>query len=90
MSKKETPDYMINPINDELQAKKFICDMFFDKNLFHFASSAFDIVNIKNERAFTDKQAELINKRVEEVFKYIEDPFQLCLALIESKYEVIV
>ena len=81
---------MTTPITSIEEAKKFICDLYFDGKMYHFDASAFDIVDIKDNKAFTDEQAEELDKRVDEVFKYIEDPFQLCLALIENNYEVIV
>jgi hypothetical protein len=83
-------DYFKTPITSIEQAKKFICELYFDDNMFHFASSAYDIVDIKGERAFDDETASILDARVDEVFKYIKDPFQLCLALVEDSYEVIV
>ena len=83
-------DYFKTPITSIEQAKKFICDLYFDGDMFHFASSAYDIVDIKGERAFDNETASILDARVDEVFKYIKDPFQLCLALVEDSYEVIV
>ena len=77
---------MTTPITSIEEAKKFICQLYFDGNMFHFASSAYDIVDIKGERAFDDETAELLDERVDEVFNYIKDPFQLCLALVEGDY----
>ena len=81
-------DYFTKQITNEEEAKKFICDLYFDGNMFHFDSPANKIVDINSKQAFTDEEAELLDKREDEVFKYIKDPFQLCLALVESNYEV--
>jgi len=75
---------MTTPITSIEKAKKFICDLYFDGNMYHFASPAIDIVDIDGNQVFTDEQAEALEERVNEVFKYIEDPFQLCLALVET------
>jgi hypothetical protein len=83
-------NYMTKEIKSIEDAKRFICDLYFDGNMFHFASSAYDIVDIKSERAFDDETAKLLDKRVDEVFNYIKDPFQLCLALVEESYKVII
>lgn len=80
------PEYMTTPITDEKQAQKFICDLYFDDNLYHFDSPANEIVNFKtDERAFSDEECELLDQRVKEVFEHVEDPFILCLALIDPK-----
>ena len=80
------PEYMTTPITNEKQAQKFICDLYFDDNLYHFASPANEIVSLKTgERTFSDEECELLDQRVKEVFKYIEDPFPLCLALVDPK-----
>lgn len=81
---------MTTPITSIEEAKKFICELYFDGNMFHFGSSAMDIVDIDGNQAFTDEQAEALEERVDEVFKYIKDPFQLCVALVEDSYEVII
>lgn len=73
---------MTTPITSEQEAKKFICDLYFDGNMYHFSSSAFDIVDINSKPAFKLLEAEALDNRVDEVFKYIEDPFALCLALV--------
>jgi hypothetical protein len=82
-------NYMTTPITSIEEAKKFICDLYFDGNMYHFDSPAIDIVDVDGNQAFTDEQAEALEERVNEVFKYIKDPFQICLALVENSYEVI-
>jgi len=78
------PAYMVKRIQSELDAKKFICDLYFDDKMFHFASPAEDIVNINGEQAFNEIECALLEQRVEEVFDYIKDPFELCLALVNE------
>lgn len=76
--------YMTNEITNEKQAQKFITDLYFDDNMYHFASPAREIISFKtNKQAFTDEECDLLDKRVSEVFKYITDPFILCLALTD-------
>jgi len=78
--------YMTTPITNETEAQKFICDLYFDDHLYHFASPANEIISFKTgEKAFSDEECKLLDQRVKEVFDYIEDPFTLCLALIDPK-----
>lgn len=77
---------MIAKITNEKEAQKFICDLYFDDNLYHFASPASEIISFKTgEKAFSDIECQLLDERVKEVFEYIEDPFLLCLALVDPK-----
>ena len=76
--------YMTTEITNERQAQKFITDLYFDDNMYHFESPAREIISFKtNERAFSDEECDLLDKRVSEVFQYITDPFILCLALTD-------
>lgn len=80
------PKYMIAKITNEKEAQKFICDLYFDDHLYHFASPANEIISFKTgEPAFSEIECQLLDERVKEVFKYIEDPFTLCLALVDPK-----
>lgn len=75
--------YYYKKITSERSAKKFICDLYFDDKMFHFASDPKDIVNIEDDTpAFDDAECDLLRARIAEVFEYIEDPYQLCLALV--------
>jgi hypothetical protein len=54
--------------------------------MFHFDSDPADIIEFgTDQRAFTDEECEILRLRLDEVFEYIEDPFQLCLALVTEK-----
>lgn len=80
------PKYMIAKITNEKEAQKFICDLYFDDHLYHFASPASEIISFKTGKpAFTDIECQLLDQRVSEVFEHIEDPFTLCLALVDPK-----
>ena len=80
------PKYMISKITNEKEAQKFICDLYFDDNLYHFASPANEIVSFKTGKpAFSEIECKLLDERVKEVFEHIEDPFTLCLALVDPK-----
>ena len=77
--------YMTTPITNNEEAKKFICDLYFDDNLYHLDEKASSIIrNTTGERAFTDEECEQLDKRVDECFKYmIIDPHQLCCSLTD-------
>ena len=80
------PKYMITKITNEKEAQKFICDLYFDDHLYHFASPAKEIINFKTGKpAFSEIECKLLDERVKEVFEHIEDPFTLCLALVDPK-----
>lgn len=78
--------YMTKKIKSNKEAQRFITELYFDDNLYHLDSDAKDIINFKTgERAFTDEECKLLDQRVDEVFKYISDPFILCLALLDPE-----
>jgi hypothetical protein len=75
--------YMTTPITSIEEAKKFICELYFDGNMFVFDDPASCFVsNSTGEPAFTAEECKHLDARVDEVFQYMEDPFQLCLALV--------
>jgi len=81
-----TPDYFYKEIKSEFEAKAFICYLYFDNKMFHFASELEEIYNIEDDRpAFNKQECDLLRARIAEVFKYIDDPYQLCLALVTEK-----
>jgi hypothetical protein len=77
--------YFKTPITNNIQAKKYICDLYFDDNLYHLDEDASSIISFKtNKRAFTDKESEQLDKRADECFKYMTiDPHQLCCSLCD-------
>ena len=78
--------YMTTKIKSYQDAQRFITELYFDDKLYHLDDSAKNIINLRtNERAFTDEECELLDKRVDEVFEYIADPFILCLALLNPE-----
>jgi hypothetical protein len=81
------PEYMTTPITNNEQAKKYICDLYFDHNLYHLDEFAEDIVSFKtNKPAFTPEECVLLNQRRDEVFEHMEiDPHQLCCSLTDLK-----
>ena len=80
-------DYFKTPITNNEQAKKYICDLYFDGKLYHLDESASIIINIKTGKDFfTPEECELLDKRRDEVFQHMEiDPHQLCCALHDIK-----
>ena len=79
--------YMTTPITNNEEAKKYICDLYFDGNLYHLDEFAQDIVTFKTGKpAFTIEECIHLNKRRDEVFEHMEiDPHQLCCSLTDLK-----
>lgn len=77
--------YMTTPITNGEEAKKFICDLYFDGKLFHLDEPASNIINLKTgEDFFTPEECKLLDERVDECFKYMTvDPHQLCCCLTD-------
>lgn len=77
--------YLITPITNNEQAKKYICDLYFDENLYHLDENAEDIISFKTgEPAFTPEECILLNKRRDECFEHmVIDPHQLCCSLTD-------
>jgi len=80
-------NYFKTPITNNEQAKKYICKLYFDGNLYHLDEDANDIISFKtNERTFTDEECEQLNKRRDECFEHMTiDPHQLCCSLCDLK-----
>jgi hypothetical protein len=81
------PEYMTTPITSNEQAKKYICDLYFDHNLYHLDEYAEDIISFKTGKpAFTPEECIHLNKRRDEVFEHMNiDPHQLCCSLNDLK-----
>ena len=79
------PYYLTTPITNNEQAKKYICDLYFDGNLYHLDEYASSIINFQTgEPAFTPEECELLDKRRDEVFEHMAiDPHQLCCTLTD-------
>jgi hypothetical protein len=76
-------DYFTDIIKDKEEAKEFIVKLYLDGNMFVFDDPASSFVsNSTGEPAFTARECEYLDARVAEVFQYMEDPFELCLALV--------
>lgn len=77
--------YMTTPITNNEEAKKYICDLYFDGNLYHLDEFAASIISNKTgKHAFTFEECELLDKRRDEVFEHMAiDPHQLCCALTD-------
>lgn len=77
--------YITTPITNNEEAKKYICDLYFDGNLYHLDEYASSIIrNSTDEPAFTPEECIQLDKRRDEVFEHMEiDPHQLCCALTD-------
>lgn len=77
--------YMTTPITNNEQAKKFICDLYFDGNLYHLDEFANTVIRLKTgEPAFTEEECEQLDKRRDECFEHMTiDPHQLCCCLTD-------
>lgn len=78
-------DYMTTPITNNEEAKKYICDLYFDGNLYHLDEFASSIISFKTSKpAFTHEECKLLDQRRDEVFEHMKiDPHQLCCALTD-------
>ena len=77
--------YMTTPITNNEEAKKYICDLYFDGNMYHLDEYAKSIVTFKTgKRAFTDEECEQLDKRRDQCFEHMTiDPHQLCCSLAD-------
>ena len=77
--------YITTPITNNEEAKKYICDLYFDGNLYHLDEYASSIIRSStSEPAFTPEECIQLDKRRDEVFEHMEiDPHQLCCALTD-------
>ena len=76
---------MTTPITNNEEAKKYICDLYFDGKLYHLDEYAKDIVIFATGKpAFTDEECKFLDQRRDECFQYMEiDPHQLCCSLTD-------
>lgn len=76
---------MTTPITNNEEAKKYICDLYFDGNLYHLDEFAASIISNKTgQHAFTFHECIELDKRRDEVFEHMKiDPHQLCCALTD-------
>ena len=88
MSKNKTntiKTYFKVHINKENQAKGFFDKLYEDGLMYHPESDAHDICTIEGP-CFTIDEADLLNERMDEVFKVMENPCEYVLELIR-KYD---
>ena len=61
-------DQLIKPITTLHEAKLFIEGLVRNDLIFHLEDDPFDIIDMNGERTFTDKEATVIDKRVQEIY----------------------
>ena len=70
-------------IENEAQAISYLKSLHSKDMLFNPDDRASDIVWSKTyERVFDDNQAKLYDARMEEVFKYLADPHEICMEIM--------
>lgn len=76
-------DYFKTPITNNEEAKRYIFKLYCDNLLYHLDEPASVMISFKTgEKMFTPEECELLDKRRDECFKYMEiDPHQLCCSL---------
>lgn len=82
--------YFMLHIHREDQAIEFLNRLYKDGLMYHPEDDAFDIVDENDEKFFTHEEAWLLNERMDEVFKVMDDPCDHVLKLItlnENKNE---
>lgn len=82
------PDYFKVPLQDADAARYFITTLHAHGLLFHFNDDPESVVTLRNDvwvNTFTADQVALLNERVAECFALLEDPFTLCVELIQGE-----
>lgn len=69
------------PIRSAQDAEAFIRQLHEEDLLFHFDDSPDTIINASGERVFTDAECEPLGDRVDELFQFLADPFELACEL---------
>lgn len=78
--------YFNQKIKSHDKAKKFIKRMVDDDLLFHFDDDPRDIItkyNEEYEQLFSENQCKHLDRRVNELFRYLGDPFEYVCELLE-------
>lgn len=71
------------PITNSTQAREFFHGLFALDLLFHPDDRAETLVRYSDGSSiFTDEEVPLVNKRVDECFTWLDDPYETCLELI--------
>jgi len=70
-------------IHREDQAKEFFDKLYEDGLLYHPEDDAYDICNSEGP-LFTLTEADLLNERMDEVYRVLEDPCEYVLKLISD------
>lgn len=74
------------PIKTKNEAIQFITDLHKNDLTFHFDDDPADIIRVKTgEPLFTETECELMRARVNELFTYLSDPFEILLKLIKRR-----
>ena len=79
------PNYMHNPIRSRQDAVDFICRLYLDRLIWHFDDDPADFIdNATGKPSYTQAQIDHLRERQVELFRYLEDPFELALLLLKN------
>ncbi len=77
-------DLINKEIFNSRDAKNYI-DFIETQYIYHPDDCATSIVNSKGDKVYSKEQAEQINKRNKEIFKYLKCPYKYILAMRETR-----
>jgi len=76
-------DYKTTLTNKDT-CEKFITSLYTNNKLFHFDDDPSEYTDKNGNTLFTSKECKLLNKRIDEIFDILDDPFELSVELIND------
>ena len=77
--------YIRQPINSASNAVDFILKLYLDRKLWHFDDDPSNFVdNTTDLPAFTPAEIEYLRERQLELFRYLPDPFEIPVLLLQT------
>ena len=79
-------DYKTTLLNKDM-CEKFITSLHINNKLFHFDDDPSEQIDKNGNTLFTSKECELLNKRIDEIFDILDDPYELAVELISKEQD---
>ena len=77
-------DYKTTLLNKDM-CEKFITSLYTNNKLFHFDDDPSEQTDKNGNTLFTVEECELLNKRIDEIFEILDDPYELAVQLINQE-----
>lgn len=77
-------EYFLQPITTRDEAEQFILRLQRDGISFHFDDAPEEVVNMADQRVFTDAEAAALRPRVAELFALMDDPHAMAIAAVHA------